>query len=210
MTYETKQSMLERGIELMRRFCAANDLPVPPVIEEPPLRWAYGACAYYRPVEIHICVPRCAAIGVAGRQWSFPGHSVDRTPYGVIAHEIGHHADWSRSMKRGRYYGDFSVAMRARSGEEPLTSYGPNDAEWFAEMFRLFMTNPDLLLHLRPRTHAELAQCFTPVFRDTTWRERLVGAPERTILSIERKLEPKRRPRQAAPTAQLGLLDGGA
>lgn len=206
---ETKQSMLARGQDLMARFCAANELQVPRVVTVDPRTWAFGVCAYYRSAEIHLCVEKCAAVGDAGMQWSFPGHSVDRTPYGVIAHELGHHVDMAHSTKRDRYRGDFSIGMRALSGEDPLTSYCPDDGEWFAEMFRLFATNPDLLRHLRPRTHAALAARFKPVFADT-WRERLAGAPDRTILSIERKLAAKppvrQRPARAAAASQVNLL----
>lgn len=189
MSYPSKQELLTHGLELMRRFCAANELAVPPVVTVPRATWSFDFCAYYRPVEIHICVEKCATVGTAGRAWSFPGHSTDRTPYGVLAHELGHHADWTRSERKGRYYGDFSVVMRARCAEAPLTSYCPNDAEWFAEMFRLFVTNPDLLHQLRPRTFADLlGMGFAPVF-DDPWYSRLAGAPERTVQSIINKLQ---------------------
>lgn len=39
------------------------------------------------------------------------------------------------------------------SGELPITSYAPNPAEWFAEIFRLFVTNHGLLKQLRPKTY---------------------------------------------------------
>lgn len=195
--WETKASMFARGKALMERFCAANEMPVPAVAAADPKDWRLGTCAYYRANVVHIVVDKCAAVGYAGMQWSFPGHSVDRTPYGVIAHELGHHADVLKSTKVGRYYGNFSIEMRAVCGEAPLTSYCPDDAEWFAEMFRLFVTNPDLLAKLRPITHENLCAHFRPVFEDS-WRERLQGAPDRTLLSIERKLAPKaiaKRPR---------------
>jgi len=192
VTHETKASLLARGAALMARFCTANALEVPQLTIVKREGWSFDACAYYRPVEVTICVEKCAAIGVAGMAWSFPGHSTDRTPYGVIAHELGHHADWSRSERKGRYYGDFSIAMRARCAEAPLTSYCPNDAEWFAEMFRLFVTNPDLLHQLRPRTFRDLlGMGFVPVFNDP-WYARLAGAPERTVQSIINKLTTKR------------------
>lgn len=194
---ESKPSMLARGKELMARFCAANSLPLPDVAEADGERWPFGVCAYYRADVVTISVKHCAAIGTAGMQWSFPGHSVDRTPYGVLQHELGHHVDVISSTRRDRYRGDYSIAMRERVGEQPLTSYCPDDGEWFAEMFRLFVTNPDLLAKLRPRTHAALAEKFRPVFKDT-WRERLAGAPDRTIAAIEKKLQPIR-PRQKAP-----------
>lgn len=196
--YESKQSMLARGKDLMARFCAANELPEPAVEEADPKGWAFGVCAYYRSNLTTINVQACASIGFAGMQWSFPGHSVDRTPYGVLQHELGHHVDLLNAVtRRGRYWSDFSIRMRESAGELPLTSYCPDDAEWFAEMFRLFVTNPDLLSKLRPRTHAEMLARFKPVFEDS-WRERLQGAPDRTILSIERKLAPKRPMRQPA------------
>lgn len=201
--YESKQSMLARGIELMAKFCAANDLPVPALVSADPKAWAFDVCAYYRQDVINISVQHSAAIGYAGMQWSFPGHSVDRTPYGVVAHELGHHVDvLSAIARRGPYWSDYSIRMRETVGEDPLTSYCPNDAEWFAEMFRLFVTNPDLLAKLRPRAHAALAERFKPVFEDT-WRERLHGAPDRTILSIERKLAPKRQGQKAADRAAV-------
>lgn len=60
----------------------------------------------------------------------------------MIAHELGHHADWVRSDQKGRYFGGFSIATRKRCAEAPITSYCPNDAEWFAEMFRLDPKRP--------------------------------------------------------------------
>lgn len=182
-----KRLLLDSGKLMLQAFCALNELSEPEV-KEPAERWGFDACAYYRKDVINIDVTRCATIGVAGMAWSYPGYSVDRTPYGVIAHELGHHADYVKSTKRGPYYGDFSVVMRTDVDEKPLTSYCPNDAEWFAEMFRLFVTNPDFLRLLRPRTHAALMQHFKPLFSDT-WRDRLRNAPERTINAAERKVK---------------------
>jgi hypothetical protein len=190
--HETKQALYDRGVDLLWTFCEANGLKVPEVKREPPAGWPFGVCAYYRADRITICVEKCAAIGVAGMAWSFPGHSVDRTPYGVIAHELGHHVDLARSTRRDRYRGDFSLEMRARCAEAPLTSYCPDDGEWFAEMFRLFVTNPDLLHQLRPRTFRDLlGMGFVPVF-DDPWYSRLAEAPERTVQSIINKLAKRR------------------
>lgn len=186
----TKRALLDGGKFLTAWFCAENDLPTPDVREGDVKQWPFGLCAYYRKGVTSIALERCAHVGTAGMAWSFPGHSVDRTPYGVLQHELGHHVDMLKSSKRGAYFGDYSIALRARCGETPLTSYCPNDAEWFAEMFRLFVTNPDLLAQLKPRTHAALVEQFKPVFHDS-WRHRLCDAPARTILSIERKLSKK-------------------
>lgn len=183
-----KEFMLRHGEQLMRNFCAANDLPVPEIREFARATWHFDACAFYRRSAISICVPRCAAIGTAGRQWSYPGYTVDRTPYGVVQHELGHHVDLLRGEKKRAYWSEFSTAVRGQTGEAQITSYCPNDAEWFAEMFRVFVTNPDLLRLVRPRTHRELRSVFTPVFADT-WRDRLVDAPERTRKAAERQIE---------------------
>lgn len=208
MAYETKESMLERGVALMAKFCDANDLPRPTIERPGPSdRWPYGVCAYYRNHVITINVAKCASIGTAGMLWSFPGHQIDRTPYGVIQHELGHHADWLLSTRKGRYFGDYSVDMRKQVQEDPLTGYCPDDAEWFAEMFRLFVTNPDLLQKLRPGTYKAMTQRFKPVFNDI-WRDRLHDAPDRTIAAIWRKLEQKPKARRAPKPAadQSSLL----
>lgn len=188
MSYESKQSMLDRGKKLATRFCDVNGFEAPAVEEVPVDKWRFSVCAYYRANVTTICVAKCSGVGFAGMQWSFPGYAVDRTPYGVVQHELGHHVDVVMSDRVGPYFGDFSQGMRKRSGEAPITTYCPNDGEWFAEMFRVFVTNPDLLLQLRPRTHAEMMKRLAPVFTDT-WRERLDGAPDRTLLAAQRKVE---------------------
>ena len=196
-----KQTMAELGANVMRDFCGLNAMPAPEINTVDPAGWQFGTCAYYRPQRgIVICVPRCAAIGTAGRQWSYPGYTVDRTPYGVLQHELGHHADvlrgshqhadGSRMLERV-YWSDFSTRVRETAGEKPITSYCPNNAEWFAEMFRVFVTNPDFLRLLRPRTHRELSAKFKPLFTDT-WRDRLAMAPARTLVVAERKIEEAR------------------
>lgn len=183
-----KAELARHGAELARHFCAVNSIPVPAIIEHTASEWRVRACAYYRPQVIRFCTSKCAAIGTAGRAWSYPGYVVDRTPFGVIQHELGHHVDWILGERKGRYWSEFGARLRAIAGEPPITSYCPNDAEWFAEMFRLFVTNPDLLRRLRPRTHALfLDYGLKPVFEDD-WRARLDGAPERTITAAGNKI----------------------
>lgn len=184
----TKLELLQRGGKVMAEFCQVNNLPAPTIYPVDYDQWNVDACAYYRNSVTHICPARCAAIGTIGRQWSFPGYTVDRTPYGVVQHELGHHVDVLKGNRRGSYWSDFSAVLRGRAGEKQITSYCPNDAEWFAEMFRVFVTNPDLLRLVRPGTYREMRSCFTPVFNDT-WRDRLQGAPARTITAAERHIE---------------------
>jgi hypothetical protein len=189
---ETKRQHLDAGLVLAHAFCAANELPTPPVQLVPSAEWRFGTCAYYRPVYIAMCIEKTAHVGTAGMQWSYPGYITDRTPYGVVAHEIGHHADVWASTKRAAYWGDYSAKTRAAAREPRLTSYAPNDAEWFAEMFRLFLTNPDLLSILRPRTYELLRARWLPVVVGS-WEQVLQSAPQRTRDMAARKVEAARR-----------------
>lgn len=191
MNVPSKSDLLERGRARLLAFCGANGLEAPAIdVQRDRAHWVFGVCAYYRPTQINLCLPACAAPGTVGRAWSWPGYSVDRTPYGVLQHELGHHVDITRSSRRGAYFGDFSIAIRGAAGEEPISSYGgENDAEWFAEAFRLFVTNPDLLKRLRPRTYRELIAAKLQAIEPRPWRDVLAGAPERTIVAAQRKID---------------------
>lgn len=175
----TKSEMFADGQARIELFCRANDLQVPEVRPVHKSDWPFAVCAYYRPTYINICLDKCANIGQHGMQWSYPGYIADRTPYGVLAHEIGHHCDRERSVGKGPYFGEFSIQTRKASGEKRLTSYCPNDAEWFAEMMRLFITNSDLLRLLRPKTYSILSKHFAPV-ECRYWDDVLRDAPLRT------------------------------
>lgn len=195
-----KWDMLTNGIALAAEFCRENGIAMPE-IEESDRPAHFGTCAYYRPTTITITVSKCAAIGTAGRAWSFPGYAVDRTPYGVIAHELGHHVDAHRGANPPTsrdYYSEYSRAIRAEVKEAPITTYlggDPRyaDAEWFAEAFRLFVTNHDLLRLIRPRTHARLLADFKPVER-RPWEEVMAIAPERTINACRNRIAKEIRP----------------
>lgn len=197
---QNKLTMFEEGCKLIERFCIANSLTVPPVHVVPSSEWHFRECAYYRPIYINICLEKCASIGQTGPAWSYPGYVADRTPYGVLAHELGHHADRTRSTRTGAYFGDYSLETRRAANEPRLTGYCPNDAEWFAEHFRLFVTNPDLLRLIRPRTFALLVVDFRPVPQLnvsaavnehglTPWEHVLHDAPGRTLRQTRRKIE---------------------
>jgi hypothetical protein len=183
-----KAQLLNSGADLARTFCDANNLPLPPIEVYESSRWRFSStCAYYRPERIHIAPARCSHIGTSGMAWSFPGYVIDRTPYGVIQHELGHHVDHLMSSAKGAYGGNFSEDMRRDTGEAKITNYCPNDWEWFAEMFRLFVTNSDLLRILRPRTYDALVTAgFMPVVV-VPWSDVLRAAPPRTIEQAAKK-----------------------
>ncbi len=182
-----KQRLLDDGIALMQRFCEANKLAEPPVNVRSKAEWPFGVCAYYRPTKIEVCLEACARIGTAGMSWSYPGYTVDRTPYGVIQHELGHHVDVTHSTQFRAYRGDFSINLRKETGENPISGYCPDDGEWFAELFRVFVTNPDLLRIIRPATYERLRSRFIPVVTDS-WEAVLADAPDRTKNACAKKV----------------------
>lgn len=187
MNNPTKIELFARGEALMTQFCQMNSLPIPQVNLVPSRQWRFAFCAYYRPMKIEICLAKCAAIGVAGPAWSYPGYTVDRTPYGVLQHELGHHVDVMKGEATSGYTSHFSRDIRKQSGEAKLTNYCPNNGEWFAEMFRLFVTNPDLLRALRPVTYGLLLDHFTPVVNQN-WAQVLQDAPTRTMQAALKKV----------------------
>ena len=185
-----KPTLFHAGKLRVKQFCKANRISTPK-IDDSPGRWPFSACAYYRSDTIFINLKKCSGVGTAGSSWSYPGYAIDRTPFGVLAHELGHHVE---SIEDGMYNGGhgkspFANFIRYASGNEPkLTGYAPNNSEWFAEMFRLFVTNPDLLKHIRPGTYEALAGRFTPVEK-RTWQAVLKDAPLRTREMAARKVQ---------------------
>lgn len=167
-----KADLLQTGLRTMLAFCAANNITPPQVVQhskastEGQFIKHVGTCAYYRERVIHIAPDLCAH---PNPLYSWPGYISDRTPFGVIQHELGHYVDELRSgcvnvyrsqhRRGGNLYSD---KVRADSGEPAITSYSPDSMEWFAEVFRLFVTNPSLLRVIRPRAYAALETDFTP------------------------------------------------
>lgn len=177
----------------MEEFCKLNPkLAVPKFELQSREEWYFpDNCAYYREkCGIRMCLPLTANVATEPivRNWNWPGNTTDRTPYGVIAHELGHHADVCSSIRRGGYTGNFSIEMRLVSGEKPITSYCPNDGEWFAEMFRLFVTNAALLKALRPKTYDLMVKRWRRVGSDD-WEKELGGnCPVRIVENLRKKI----------------------
>lgn len=201
----SKNEQFAAGVDRIMRFCNVNGLSVPSVCRMLPSNRYYnvGSCAFYRPaLGIHIAVERCAtAVGV-GRAWSWPGYVIDRTPYGVLAHELGHHVDHLRSRPAKNPHDVeslFSWDIQNVSGEKPLTGYlghyEPNrpahaTMEWFAENFRLFVTNPDLCQRLRPKFYQALITADIRPVGSEHWKTVLIqhNAPQRIIDQAQKKI----------------------
>lgn len=198
----TKIELFEKGVAHIMSWCALNSVHPPRVeladsdVHTDPT--AFGTCAYYRNGVIVINIGACAAPGLAGRQWSWPGYVVDRTPYGVLAHELGHHVDHQHGAAGG-YRSHVWRPLDAR----PLTGYCPNDNEWFAELFRLFVTNPDLFARVRPKIRDLFCAEWALDAERSTWQEVLAGSP-RHIAAATNKI--KQAERAAHPVRRVYAL----
>jgi hypothetical protein len=185
----TPEELYGRGLSRLHRFCRANRVPPPRVEAVPATDWHVNACAYYRPQTIRICLRYCGRPcgGEAGRNWTWPGSTTDREPYGVLCHELGHHCDWLAGGRKGRYFSDYGEGVVRESGEPPISGYCPNPAEWFAEMFRLYVANHALLYALRPRTWGLLRKRWVPVSGDDWLAEMGPGVPARVVRALRNK-----------------------
>ncbi len=187
-----RTSLAADGRERVKLFCTRNKLTQPALVEPTPNHvdrmmaryYHLNSCGFYRRQTIHVMVDKCAHPGRSGMSWSWPGYVIDRTPFGVYAHELGHYVDEVYSKPGASVSGQ----MRERTKEPAITGYCPNDSEWFAEIFRLFVTNPDYLSLFRPRTyHAVLGLGLIPV-ETRNWRAVLAEAPARTVAMADKKL----------------------
>lgn len=194
-----KEELYSKGVMLALQFCQLNGIPMPSVtrLRRGERLYKLATCAFYRPTTISIMVEKCANNGYGGRAWSWPGYTIDRTPYGVIQHELGHHVDRFCSMNGGEGRLFSQVLNCKAEGEVPLTGYLGTDSrektffmEWFAENFRLFVTNPDLSRLVRPKFYARFVEVGIKPLALGTWDEvlRAHGAPERTMEQARKKI----------------------
>lgn len=175
-----RHELFGAGVAHITKWCELNRVELPRIVTRSG-RPDFGVCAFYRDGQIDIWVDSCAGLGLAGRSWSWPGYVVDRTPYGVLAHELGHHVEKAHGP-RGGYRSHVWRPLDAT----PLTGYCPNDNEWFAELFRLFVTNPDLFDRLRPKV-ADLFGADWPGLAETRpWQDVLAGSARHIKATINR------------------------
>ena len=148
----SKLELAEKGQDLSSALLDKNGLDVPEItfrsmrslIAGKP-KGSYG-CGVYLPSRRAVIVSTedCARPSPGlPMKWSFPGYTTDRTPMGVVAHEIGHYVDHMLG------YPSLRVEWTA-VGKEVVTSYEPNSSEKFAESFRVFILNPALLKIVSP------------------------------------------------------------
>lgn len=152
LKYDKAQSFQD-GVVRCSVFLSLNSLRPPEFIDasnDPhpqdcrPLDERPRDFGWYTANKVHVNVKRTRpATVIPGYAWSYPGYKADLTAYGVTAHEVGHHVQAVRRVLRE----DIRVVVNR---EPCVTSYEPTAAESFAEMMKLFITNPDLLRIGRP------------------------------------------------------------
>jgi len=187
-----KEELFELGCARVKVFCKRNNINVPSIhlVEDIDV----NSCAYYRNDNIVICNNECASLAPIENchNWNWPGSTTDRTPYGVLCYELGHHCDLVTGrrlgLKLGNYSSEYSWKTREYACEGPISSYCPNNAEWFAEMFRLFVTNAYFLQLIRPQTFRLLSKEFHPVSSKNWVAELGDNVPTRVVKALNNKI----------------------
>jgi hypothetical protein len=182
-----KWTLYKRGVELAIDFCNVNGLVLPTFATN--LNESYGLYEYSRAKKtgtiycnVLSCSPPCSEFG---RAWSYPGYTADRTSYGVVCHELGHHFHFGVNVR------DAIVEFRhVLKCERAVTSYAEtNTSEGIAEAFRLFLTNPDLLRRAYPLQYAFFSTTYQLVqVVVQPWDVVLANAPARVVQAARNKL----------------------
>jgi len=161
--YYNQSDAIKETQELVAEFCRVNTIPEPLILESNrSARWVrfgfykasnhagrgdnWHGALYYNPRKCR------KPVKTPGFAWTYTGYKADLTAPGVIAHEMGHHV-WECQCRstNGRHCKSLEAQLAAAwqnetQGEKPTTSYGATRVEEdFAESFKLFLLNPDLL-----------------------------------------------------------------
>lgn len=140
---ESKSILVENGLKLVHEFCILNNIKNP-IIKITTIK-SMRACGTYNGKLIKVDLSKCAK---PSQLYSYPNLHSNRTPQGVITHEFGHYLADVLGIS-----GRTLLKYRKEINEKPISSYAPNSSEWFAEIIKLYLTNPDLLKLGRPKTY---------------------------------------------------------
>lgn len=154
----TKQQLCEMSISLINDFCDLNNIPKP----EFNIDWGTGTtqskgtvCGHFTfgTNVLHLQPNKCANPNPNG---DWPGFFYDRTCYGVMCHEFAHYVDnLSPSLFNVKL---ISAELRQIANEPSFNKDPKDDYEYFADVFKLFISNPDLLKLVRPNTFKLLTE----------------------------------------------------
>ena len=180
----------DAATKALEAFCAINELVPPAVV------WKEGrypqigtmTASYSRDLQVitvyvdHAVKPVivteervCEARDVQLRK-TWPCWLEDYTVLGAVCHELGHHVQLLKGWKRvDRTYYDPYIK------ETPVSMYSRSSRpEDFAECFRLFLTNPKLLLALCPMRYAYFTKSLKLQPIETRdWDDLLSDSPQR-------------------------------
>lgn len=183
----TKDELAEKSVKHIQDFLEKNGLPVPEFVmhEYPDAKNKFQKTGHYSRKEgkvyLNAANTRNPVMKPGGMQWSYPGYKVDKTPLGVLAHEIGHHIDHTKQ---------FDTDSFPYKGEK-VTGYEPTVHEAIAESLRLFMLNPDLLHTIAPKRYQYfIDNGLKPTVRGS-WKDVLHGAPQAYFDQIEKNFSGK-------------------
>lgn len=166
-----KLSLFGLGASLSESFCRNNNIPVPEYrLQRLDSTGLYLPQTRTRKAQVLVDLEKTAnpVENPGHMRWSHPGWKTDRTAFGVVLHETGHHVDRVimehvtktkpiRQDVHGAYASDRDEWFEAHSGKR-VSGYEPNASEAFAETMRLFIGNPDLLRRAIPSRYNYLCQ----------------------------------------------------
>lgn len=180
---ESKEQLLYKGIELMESFCEHNGIKIPHVFINSGLGPSCYGVFYYKNI-IHLNMKLCKPpVKVPGYDWSFPGYIQDLTPYGILAHELGHYISDILGKKFRKNF------VNIKKIEENVTASDDRGLdEKMAEAARLFITNPDLLKRGRPHRYEIFKKHYDPIVNNR-WRTILKHAHPKIHTAAERWIE---------------------
>lgn len=129
---------------------------------------------------VYVNLAKCAQpiLNPGFRRWSYPCWKTDRTPMGVVAHEVGHHVSASLRSSQKIIREKWNVAARGKR----VTGYEPCPEEAMAETLRMFILNPTLLEAAIPRRYTFLIDVLgLRPSESRNWQEVLGNYPEYVV-----------------------------
>ena len=178
-----KLKNFNRGLKLCWDWMRAHNIELPGLIISSDDRWVeknYGLYHNFRRREVAINIGKCSFSKRLHGIVNQGGGIEDFTPEGVLCHEVGHHVDRVLGTRRnGRSWLSYSpLWIDVISHEEDISRFEHDVLESFAEAFRLFITNPDLLRVGRLERYEFFVDKlgWRPIKPLTPWRVVLRGA----------------------------------
>lgn len=173
-----KMLLYAAGVDACLRFLRHNGVTAPGYVLDSAMRdlGRYEP----RPQRVRVNLARCKLppSSPTGFNWSAPGYKADRTPYGVVCHETGHHVHALRLR---------NVDVTDWRDEPDVSGYEPNRSERIAEALKLMIGNPDLLRLGRPIRFRTLVMAGLTPATDANWFDvlREYGAGDAWISAAE-------------------------